>query len=167
MGIVRLGAASVLVGALALSAAPCSAGKATYTMPVQVNVTNACTVSAVPLIFTIAVPANADVDRTTTITVQCPPNIPYTIDIDEGLWPQGGSGAKRRVKHQTINDYMTYDVYKDPPRSQVWGKGNLKQVNGNSGLSGTVIYTVFGRLNGKTTMRAGRYSDLLTVTVNY
>lgn len=160
----------VLAGAFALVAAPCAAqtqGRATITMPVEVTVTNACTVRAVPLIFIVNTPANVDIDRTTTVTVECPPNIPYTIDIDDGLHPRGGSGAKRQVRHATINDFMSYDIYKDPPRSQVWGRGNAQNFAGNSGLSGTVVYTLYGRLNAKSSMRAGRYSDLLTITVNF
>ncbi len=29
--------------------------------------------------------------------------------------------------------FITYDVYRDSPRSNVWGNGQLKNVSGNSG----------------------------------
>lgn len=168
MGLARTGIAVVLAGAFALTATPCMAGKATYTMPVSVNVISGCTVSAAPLVFMMPVPANTTFDSTSTITVRCNPNLPYTIDIDDGLNPQGGSGSKRRVRHSTIaTALMSYDIYKDPPRSQVWGRGNTRNLAGNSGPTGTVIYPVYGRLTGKTGIPAGNYGDLLTITINF
>jgi spore coat protein U-like protein len=154
----------VLAGALALTATPCIAGKATYTMPVSLDVISGCTVSAAPLIFMMPTPANTTFDSTTTITVRCNPNLPYTIDIDNGLH---ALGTNRRVKHSTANQFLTYDIYKDPPRSQVWGRGNTRNLAGNAGPSGTVIYPVYGRLTGRSGATAGNYNDLVTVTVNF
>lgn len=164
MGRLSFRARTVLAGALALSASPCLAGRATNEMPVMVEVINSCTIVAIPLIFTLPTPINGNVDRTTTITVSCPPNTAYTIDIDNGLHVQG---ANRRVKHAALNDYMTYNLYRDNPRSQVWGKGNTRNLAGNSGAGGAFVYTVYGRLNSKASAAAGQYRDMLTVTVNY
>lgn len=133
-------------------------------MPVQVTVTNACTISAAPLVFMAPAPVNATIDSTTTITVQCPPNIAYSITLDNGLWPQGNN---RRVKHTNFNDYLTYDIYKDPPRSQIWGRGNTQPVNGNSGPSGVVTHPVYGRLNARSNMRAGAYRDSVVVEITF
>ena len=154
---------------LALSATPCAAQamRATNAMPVEVLVTNSCTIVAIPLIFTMPAPINGNIDRTTTITVNCPPSTAYTIDIDDGVNAQGGAGFKRRVKHTTLNDHMNYEIYQDSPRNRVWGKGNNRNFAGNSGAGGAVVYTIYGRLLAKSTAAAGQYRDLLTVTVNY
>ncbi len=154
----------MVAGACALSGSPSAAAKATYTMPVSVDVLAGCTVSAAPLVFLMPVPANRDIDSTSTITVRCNPNLAYTIDIDNGLHAQGNN---RRVRHANLNAFLTYDIYKDPPRSQVWGRGNTRNLAGNSGSAGVVAYPVYGRLNGKAGTVAGNYSDLLTVTVNF
>ena len=158
-------AASFVTGALALGASPCAAkGRATNQFRVSVNPIASCTVGATPLVFFVPVPANADFDNTATITVKCPPNTAYVVDIDNGLNPQG---INRRVFNAVANAYLTYDVYKDPPRSQVWGKGSLKNVSGNSGVTGLFVYTVYGRLNAKASMKAGGYRDTLTITVTF
>lgn len=154
----------VLAGAFALSPAPALAGKATYTMPVSINVVAGCTVSAAPLIFMMPLPANTTYDSTSTITVVCTRNLPYTIDLDNGLYPQGNN---RQVFNAGANAYLRYDVYKDPPRSQVWGRGNTRNLAGNSGPTGRVVYPVYGRLTGRSGAPAGNYQDTITVTVNF
>ena len=147
-----------------LSASPCLAAKATYTMPVSVNVTAGCTVSATPLVFMMPVPTNATIESTAAITVVCTPNMAYTIDLDNGLNAQGNN---RQVRHSTLNATMFYDIHKDPPRSQIWGRGNTRNLPGNSGPTGVRVYPVYGRLTGKASTPAGNYSDLVTVTVNF
>jgi spore coat protein U-like protein len=97
--------------------------------------------------------------------VRCPPNIPYTIGVDDGLHPQGN--VNRRVKHTTLNDFLRYDIYQNPPRTKVWGKGNAQLLSGNSGLLGLGIHTVYGRLSAKTSMRAGGYQDSVVVEVTF
>src|SRR5689334_8322752 len=104
--------------AFALSATPCAAGRATNQIAVSVRPISGCTVSAAPLIFLIPVPTNTNVDSTSTIQVKCAPNTAFTIDIDGGLYAQG---INRRVFNAPNNAYINYDVYKDPPRSAVWG----------------------------------------------
>lgn len=161
----RLGAGLTMAGACALAASPCAAAKrATNQFRVSVNPVSSCTVGATPLVFVVPLPVNANFDSTALLSVKCPPNTAYVIDIDNGLNPQG---VNRRVFNAVANDYLTYDVYKDPPRSQVWGKGNLKNVSGNSGLTGLFVYTVYGRLNAKSNMKAGGYRDTLTITVTF
>lgn len=154
-----------IAGACALGAAPChAAGRATSQMPVSVSPISGCTVSAAPLIFLIPVPTNTNVDSTTTITVKCPPLTPFTVDIDGGLHSQG---INRRVYNATYNAYINYDVYRDPPRSAVWGTGGAKNLVGNSGLLGIALIPVYGRVASVKTLKAGGYNDTLTVTINF
>lgn len=160
----RVGAL-MAAGAFLLSATPCfAAGKATNQFKVSVSPINSCTVVAAPLIFLIPVPTNANVDSTTTITVKCPPLTAFTVDIDTGLHP---NGINRRVYNASANAYINYDVYKDPPRSAVWGTGGARNVPGNSGLLGTSILTVYGRVASVKTLKAGGYTDTLTVTITF
>ncbi len=120
---------------------------------------------ATPLVFDVPLPTNAKIDSSATITIACPPNTPFVIDIDDGQYGKGN--AKRRVKHTNSEDYLDYDIFKVPPKSQVLGKGKLKQLAGNSGPSGTAIYTAYGRLHAKTSMRAGGYFDTLVIQVDF
>ena len=154
----------VLAATAMLAAAPAHAGRATYTMPVRAQVINGCTVNVLPLVFNIPVPTNLNVDALTTITIACTPNIPFTLDIDTGLY---ANGINRRVFNAAVNAYINYDVYKDPPRSQVWGTGGAKNVAGNSGITGVVVLPVYGRVASSKTLKAGSYRDTLTVTISF
>ena len=161
----RLGAGLAMASACALAASPCAAaGRATNQFQASVNPLSSCTVSATPLIFLIPVPTNSNVDSTSTITVKCPPLTAFTIDIDTGLH---ANGINRRVYNAGYNAYINYDVYKDPPRSAVWGTGGARNVAGNSGLLGISLMTVYGRVNSVKTLKSGSYNDTLTVTVTF
>ena len=160
-----IAAMAAMAGACALFAGPCyAAGKATYQMPVSVNPISGCTVSAAPLVFFIPVPTNTNVDATTVITIKCAPLTAFTVDIDQGLHPLG---INRRVYNATNNAYINYDVYKDPPRSAVWGTGAARNVAGNSGLLGISLMPVYGRVASVKTLKAGGYNDTLTVTLSF
>lgn len=154
-----------MVGAIAL-ATPASAasGRATYQIRASVNPVGGCAVAATPLIFMIPVPTNVNVDSTSTITIKCVPNTAFTVDIDRGLYP---NGINRRVFNASANAYINYDVYKDPPRSAIWGTGGAKNVAGNSGPTGTSLLTVYGRVAAVKTLKAGGYNDTLTVTITF
>ena len=161
----RLWAGLTMAGACALAASPCAAaGRATNQFRVSVNPISSCTVSATPLIFLIPVPTNTNVDSTSTISVKCPPNTAFTIDIDTGLY---SNGINRRVYNAGYNAYIHYDVYKDPPRSAVWGTGGARNVAGNSGVTGIVLRTVYGRVASVKTLKSGSYRDTLTVTITF
>lgn len=154
-----------MVGASAVAMPACAApGRATVQIAASVNVVGGCTVAATPMVFMIPVPTNANVDSTSTITVQCPRNTAFTVDIDRGLYP---NGINRRVFNAAANAYINYDVYKDPPRSAIWGTGGARNVAGNTGLTGTSLMIVYGRVASVKTLKAGGYSDTLTVTVTF
>jgi spore coat protein U-like protein len=159
--IVMAGAAS----AYALTASNCAgAGRATNQILVSVSPIASCSVTATPLVFFVPTPANATVDSTALLNVKCPPNTAFLIDIDNGLNAQGNN---RRVFNAAASAYLNYDIFKDPPKSKVWGKGNLKNVSGDSGPTGAVIYTVYGQLSAKSSMTTGGYQDTLTITVSF
>ena len=161
----RLWAGLTMACTCALAASPCAAaGRATNQFRVSVNPISSCTVSATPLIFLIPVPTNINVDSTSTISVKCPPNTAFTIDIDTGLY---SNGINRRVYNAGYNAYINYDVYKDPPRSAVWGTGGARNVAGNSGVTGIVLRTVYGRVASVKTLKSGSYNDTLTVTITF
>ncbi len=130
------------------------------------RVISGCTVAATPLSWTVLVPTNSDIDNTATVTVRCNPNTAFTVDINTGLNSPGGSG-QRRVRNVTLNAFIKYEVYRNAARSQVWGTGAGQNYSGNSGATGTVVIPAYGRLNSVNSLRAGGYTDTLTVTVNF
>lgn len=156
--------AAVAALSLAFSAAPGLADRATYTMPVSLSIVDGCTVSAAPLVFAMPVPTNQDFDSTSSITVRCNPNLAFTLNIDNGLHAQGNN---RRVYNASANDHLNYTIHQTPPPTQVWGRGNTRNLAGNSGPTGIVVYPVYGRLKGEAGAAPGNYSDLLTISIDF
>ncbi|MGX7896149.1 Csu type fimbrial protein [Tsuneonella sp. HG222] len=161
-----------LAGALCATALALGAGtpahaqlKSTTVMPVSFVQKEGCQIVATPMIFIILPPfTNVKADATATITLICTPNLPYTIDINRGLHAQG---INRRMRNPVNGAYFGYDVYRDPPRSHVWGVGKLQNVPGNSGPTGLFVHTVYGRTETANKLAAGGYRDTLTITVNF
>jgi len=166
---VSTGRMAVALGAAALAffaGTPAFAqGQATNTMRVGVRPLAGCRVFATPMVFVVVPPyTNVKADATATINVQCTPNTAYTIEINRGLH---NNGINRRMHNPTANDYFQYDVYKDPPRSSVWGTGQAQNVTGNSGATGVNVWTVYGRTEQINRLKAGSYRDTLTITVTF
>lgn len=112
----------------------------------------------------LALRVDYDLSATVTITIKCTPNTNFTIDIDKGLNPQG---ANRRMRSVVTNGYITYDVYRDSPRSNTWGTGQLKNVAGNSGTGAPLDILVYGRVPKNQVIGSGDYKDTLAVTLNF
>lgn len=153
-----------VAAAWVVAAAPAQAGRATQTMPVSVTVLSGCTVSASPLNWNVPVPVNGDLDSSTIVTVRCPPNTAFVVEMDNGLH---AAGPNRRVRNATLNAHIRYDVYKNAARTQPWGSGPTRSLAGNSGLTGTAVLPVYGRLQSNRSLRAGGYTDTVTVTINF
>lgn len=159
----RIASSTIVAGACALGASPCLAGKTTRTMPVSVQVVTSCTVSATPMAFS-GVLAFLDRDATATVQLNCSPNTAFRVDLDDGL---NASATSRRVRSLTSANTLDYEVYRDAARTSRWGTGVASNVAGNSGASGTVMLTAYGRLQGGPGLFLGQYSDTLTVTVSF
>lgn len=137
----------------------------TSTIRAAIKVFSGCSLETRPLMFVVPnTTVNVAVDATTTVTVKCTPNTSFTVDIDTGLH---GNGINRRMYSPVANAYVSYDVYRDSPRTSVWGTGKLKNISGNSGTGAPLVITLFGRIPISGKIKAGDYADRLTVTLNY
>lgn len=146
------------------AAAPAQAGQATQTLPVSATVLNSCTVTAQPLVWTVNVPTNADIDITGSVAVRCPPNTAFLVEMDNGLH---AAGNNRRVRNVTLNAHIRYGVFKNPARTQAWRTGAAGGLSGNSGATGTTVLPVYARLQSSNNLRAGGYTDTITVTITF
>jgi spore coat protein U-like protein len=147
-----------------LSAAACMAGS--------------CSVAATSMAFGEYQPLNfagklASGDRTAdaAISVMCTAIAvggSYTIAL--GPSAQGNSIIPRYLGHLAGGPGMAFNVYLDGAYSTVWGDGFTGAVIAGSIPVGdsTQTYTVFGKVPaGQSTLRAGTYSGLLTLTIVY
>lgn len=168
MGVTRRLRRTTAVGiavALGAAGAPASASQTTNTLPVKVTVFTGCSLVTRPLTFDASVViGNNLIDATATVTVKCTPNTDYFIDIDKGLY---ANGVNRRMFSALSNTFVAYDVYRDSPRSNVWGTGQLKNVTGNSGNGAPLEITIYGRVPNTGKIQAGDYKDTLVVTLNF
>ena len=157
--------AGVVTASLVVAAAPANARQTTNTLQARVTVFTGCSLVTRPMTFVVPnLTVSTAVDTTTTLTIKCTPNTNFTVDIDKGLY---ANGINRRMYSPAANAYVTYDVYRDGPRTNVWGTGQLKNVTGNSGTGAPLTLTLFGRIPASGKIKAGDYADRLVVTVTY
>jgi len=160
---------ATLASALAAALPLANAATATATFQVTANVQTQCTVSAADLAFGTVDPLGANVDQTTTVTVRCTKNTPYTVGLNAGA-TAGATLAQRLMANGA--DTMNYNLYTDAARTTVWGNSAAAPtwVSGTgAGLGTAQVLTVYGRVpTGQTNLAVGNYSEpTITVTVTY
>jgi spore coat protein U-like protein len=127
---------------------------------------SACTVTTTAANFgNYNVFTTTTVNTTGTIRVTCSPRA--NIQIAIGASPNSGGFNPRSMKLTTGTDLLNYNLYTNSARTTIWG-------DGTSGTSVVIVNnvsnttrTVYGRIPALQDVRAGSYSETLTVTVTY
>ena len=127
----------------------------------------ACTLSTTGLNFgTYDVFVTSAQSSTLTVTVNCTPQSPIAV-LRLGPSAQSGGYAPRQMKHSSLPDRLSYNVYTDAAGTRVWG-------NGSSGTDVVVLRRIrvtpvtvlgYGKIVALQDVSAGIYTDVLTVTV--
>ncbi len=140
----------------------------TVNFDVTATVLSECTISAFAINFGTYEPVVANaatpLDSTATINVYCTKNTAGTVTLDNGL---NFSGGNRRMKNAG-GIFMTYEVYRDAPRTTVWNGVNVNSATStskNTALGGGFI--AYGRIPAAQDIPAGSYNDTLQSVVNY
>ncbi|MCK1712495.1 MULTISPECIES: spore coat protein U domain-containing protein [unclassified Bradyrhizobium] len=138
------------------------AGSTNASFTVNASVLNNCLVSAQNIDFGATGVLNANVDATGQLTVTCTPTTSYTVALNGGT--TGSPPASRKMSKGS--ETVTYGLYQDSARSQVWGDTSGTTVPGTgTGLAQSLI--VYGRVPPQPTPSPGLYSDTVVVTVTY
>lgn len=148
-------------------AAPALAGTTSSNLSVTATVSATCTVSTSTVAFgTVNTISGSNVDATGGITVTCTNGSAWTAAAGAG----SGTGATFAARKMTSGaNVLTYSLYTDSARANLWGDGTT----GNVIISGTGTgaaqnVTIYGRVGaGQTSVPAGSYSDTVAVTVTY
>ncbi len=124
-----------------------------------------CTVSATSVLFgAYNVFTTAPTDTLGTITYNCnggAKNVLITITAG-----QAGTVAPRTLG--SALDRLSYNLYRDSARASVWGNtASQALVVGDPPNNTNVTVTMFGRIPAGQDVRAGTYSDNVSVVVNY
>lgn len=134
------------------------------TFSATATIASNCLVSANNVNFGSHGILSAPVDATGAVATACTVGTAYTIGLNGGL-SNAPPGARLMKKGA---ESITYGLYKDAARSQIWGDastpGSTISGTGN-GLTGN--NTVYGRVPAQNTPSAGLYSDTVVVTVTY
>ena len=160
-----LAAAALVLGGLAIAEARAQTNSASATIAVSVEVLPNCTVTAEPLAFGAVTVAEAPARQATaSIEVACGPGVPFTVALDDGQNP--GSGTRRALDPAT-GELIAYDIFADPAHAQRWGAFGAQDVSGVTTSAGTARLTAYGMIASETTISAGSYGDVVTVTTNF
>lgn len=161
-----------LVAGLALAAAgiaPTSgqAATATTSFAVTLTVLNECIVAATPMAFgSLSLVSPTGGTATSTLTVTCTAQTPYTIGLNAGTAP--GATIQTRILRGPGTSTVPYTLYQDAARTVLWGNtvGTVVTVAAATGLP--QLFTVYGQiLGGQAAALPGVYTDTIGVTVTY
>ena len=122
-----------------------------------------CTASATNMNFGSQGNFNADVLATSTLTVTCTNNAGYWVGLDNGQNSATPAARKMIRGAQTV----TYSLYRDSARLNVWGSTNPTDTLAGVGAATAQPLTIYGKVPAQPTPQAGTYTDTVTATVNF
>lgn len=123
-----------------------------------------CNLTTADLAFPSTGVISGAVSGQTSMTVACTRNTPYSISLDNG---QNGTAPTARKMKSASGDTVTYGLYRDSSRSQVWGSAASSQGVTGTGSGANLAISVYGQVPAQTTPRPGTYSDRIVATIAY
>ncbi len=165
--------ALMVLSAVSLGIGVAHATTQTTTFTVSVTIAASCTISASNLAFGPQGVLAANVDQTSTLTVNCTNTTPYTVGLDNGLNFSGGTLRMKDTGAGTT--FVNYGLYTDPARTNAWttttstttctGGSNTCAIGTGAGSNQTI--TVYGRIPSQTTPTPATFNDTVTATITY
>ncbi|SAK75240.1 secreted pili protein involved in motility and biofilm formation [Caballeronia catudaia] len=156
-----------VMSAAALSVAPGAfAGSKTATFQVSLTVEADCSISANPLNFGSTGVIDSNLDQTTSVSVTCTKNTPYTVALDAGS-ATGSTIADRELANAGGTAQVKYNLYRDAGHTQVWGQTTGTDVVAGTGNGSAQPITVYGRVPVQSMPAADTYTSTVTATVAF
>ncbi|MFT3811301.1 MAG: spore coat U domain-containing protein [Micropepsaceae bacterium] len=153
-------------GLAIVTALTADAATATANINVRLDILSECLINAVPDIdFGASGVLAANVDATTTLSVQCTTGTPYTVALSAGAGIGATIGARRMTG--PASQTVTYGLYRDPGHTQLWGVSIGVDTAAGTGNGAAQTLTVYGRVPPQTTPGPGTYTDVVVATVTY
>lgn len=137
-------------------------------LQVSANVAKRCTFTISNISFGTYDPIGANqaaaLDGTGSVVVTCTRGTVATVAINVG---SNAQGAVRRMAGGT-SEFLTYELYKDGGRTQVWGEaGAAALVLPAAPSISPRTFEVYGRVPQSQDVTQGAYSDTAQVTVSF
>lgn len=137
------------------------------TFTATASVVSDCNISATALDFGPVGLLNGNHDASSNLSVQCTQGASYSIALNAGVGV-GANVAARRMTRSAGGQTVTYQLYADANRTQLWGDGtNGTTVVSRSGTGAVQTIPVYGRVPQQVTPQAGAYADTVTATITY
>lgn len=168
-------ASEVVSGLVKPGNSPCHSGGNSgaftgTTIATRVLVNGACDITAAPLLDFGAVggATTPQIDGALQLTARCTSGLPYTIGLDAGQVPGNTIADRRLGLDGTGPGAISYQLYRDSARSQVWGDGTGGAAHAGTGNGADQAITVYGRVPaGQALPAGGTYRDTVTATIVY
>lgn len=149
-------AVAVLAAALPAAASASAGG----TMTVSATVLPRCMVEAGEMTFGTLAGDGPQASAQSQLTLECTPGTAYAVTLDEGL-----RGDRRMVEERGIG-FLDYEIFQDAAGTRRWDASAAGSVAGVAPSDGRISLNAYGRIAGQATT-AGRYGDVVTVTVQF
>ena len=136
------------------------------TFKVTAKVQAVCAVTATDLSFgTYTSQCGAALQGTTLLRATCTPGSTYNIGLNDGA--AGGSTYAGRQMASAGGQKLTYQLYRDSARTNIWGNTTGTDTVQDVGTGLAKDHTVFGAIPAAQVVPAGDYQDTITVRVYY
>jgi spore coat protein U-like protein len=151
-------------------AASANSATTTATFNVSETVLATCSATATALAFTPYTPGGGAKANSSTISVKCTKNTPYTISLNKGA-TTGGTVAQRLMAFGA--NTLQYNLYTTAAVNVIFGDGSgtgQTETGTGAGVATANTVTVFGQVPDSAANQAaapGNYTDTITVTVTY
>lgn len=155
-----------IISAVAALAVPSVAvGKTlSSSLDARVRVDTSCRMTVEPMTFGTVNIFSGQVDATALIHLRCGPAVAYSVALDNG---QNFNGQRRMSNGMGgWFSYVTYQIYRNAARTQVWGATVGNMVTGTTPANGDVTLRAYGRVPNSIVLPRA-YADVITVTVNF
>jgi spore coat protein U-like protein len=133
------------------------------TFSATATVVSTCLVSAQDVDFGSRGVLSANIDAAGQVSVTCTPSTSYTIGLGGGN-ANAAPGARKMAKGA---ETITYGLYQDAARTQLWGSTIGTDTIAGTGNGLAQNLAVYGRVPAQTTPSAGSYTDTIVVTITY
>ena len=151
-------------------AASANSATTTATFNVTETVLATCSATAAALAFAPYTPGGGAKANSSTISVKCTKNTPYTISLNKGA-TTGGTVAQRLMASGA--NTLQYNLFTTAAVNVIFGDGSgtsQTETGTGSGVATANTVTVFGQVPDSAANQAavpGNYTDTITVTVTY
>lgn len=150
----------------------------TTNMPISVQISSACSLSAIGINFGnyTAGPNAPALSSTGTVSVTCPSGLPYKVGLDVGTAGQNGVLTQDGpVSFRALNvsgaPVLSYQLYQDAARTTVWGDHDMANTStigssqSGTGTGANQTLTVYGFVEGGQAVNTSTTSATDTIKV--